>query len=269
MSRKKKINTFATAKDSKRKKRKKIKLEADATEANPLTREIYESTRSVVPFQHSGGATAALQTETETKLDARSLAEKNLELNEAGAGDGIYRGKAGYKNFITKTKAQISMNKFTGTQGPIRASKHFRATFRMDYQPDICKDYHDTGYCGFGDTCKFLHDRGNYKMGWQIEQEFQEKQKKRAMALMMGDDSDNEEPEKDDDLPFACFICKQAFVSPVVTRCGHYFCEQCAIDRCRETRACAACGKNTSGVFNPAKDIIEKMKAAKQTASAI
>ena len=71
------------------------------------------------------------------------------------------------------------------------------------------------------------------------------------------------------DLPFACFICKQAFVSPVVTRCGHYFCEQCAIDRCRETRACAACGKNTSGVFNPAKDIIEKMKAAKQTASAI
>ena len=75
------------------KKRKKIKLEADATEANPLTREIYESTRSVVPFQHSGGATAALQTETETKLDARSLAEKNLELNEAGAGDGIYRGK--------------------------------------------------------------------------------------------------------------------------------------------------------------------------------
>ena len=52
--------------------------------------------------------------------------------------------------------------------------------------------------CSFGDTCKFLHDRGNYKMGWQIEQEFQEKQKKRAMALMMGDDSDNEEPEKDD-----------------------------------------------------------------------
>ena len=35
-------------------------------------------------------------------------------------------------------------------------------------------------------------------MGWQIEQEFQEKQKKRAMALMMGDDSGNEEPEKDD-----------------------------------------------------------------------
>jgi len=35
-------------------------------------------------------------------------------------------------------------------QGPIRAPAHLRATVRWDYQPDICKDYKETGFCGFG-----------------------------------------------------------------------------------------------------------------------
>ncbi len=30
------------------------------------------------------------------------------------------------------------------------------------------------GYCGFGDSCKFLHDRSDYKHGWQLEQEWNE-----------------------------------------------------------------------------------------------
>ena len=40
---------------------------------------------------------------------------------------------------------------------------------RFDYQPDICKDYKETGYCGYGDACKFVHDRGDYKSGWEID----------------------------------------------------------------------------------------------------
>jgi hypothetical protein len=43
---------------------------------------------------------------------------------------------------------------------------------RIDHEPCICKDYKETGFCGFGDSCKFIHDRGDYKMGWQIEREF-------------------------------------------------------------------------------------------------
>jgi len=31
------------------------------------------------------------------------------------------------------------------------------------------------GYCGFGDSCKFLHDRSDYKHGWQLEQEWNER----------------------------------------------------------------------------------------------
>ena len=55
--------------------------------------------------------------------------------------------------------------------GPARAPIHYRATSRFDYQPDVCKDFKDTGYCGYGDACKFLHDRSDYKTGWQIEKD--------------------------------------------------------------------------------------------------
>ena len=58
-------------------------------------------------------------------------------------------------------------------KGPIRAPAHLRATVRWDYAPDICKDYKETGFCGFGDSCKFLHDRSDYKHGWQLEREME------------------------------------------------------------------------------------------------
>ena len=38
-------------------------------------------------------------------------------------------------------------------KGPIRAPLYLRSTVRWDYQPDICKDYKETGYCGFGGQC--------------------------------------------------------------------------------------------------------------------
>jgi RING finger protein 113A len=64
--------------------------------------------------------------------------------------------------------------------GPQRSTTTIRTVTIVDYQPDVCKDYKgkflflrldcngdlidppylETGYCGFGDTCKFLHDRG-------------------------------------------------------------------------------------------------------------
>ena len=35
-------------------------------------------------------------------------------------------------------------------RGPVRATEHIRISCRFDYQPDICKDYKETGYCGYG-----------------------------------------------------------------------------------------------------------------------
>ena len=53
--------------------------------------------------------------------------------------------------------------------GPLRASVHMRQTAIFDYKPDICKDYKETGYCGYGDSCKFIHDRSDYKSGWELD----------------------------------------------------------------------------------------------------
>jgi hypothetical protein len=42
-------------------------------------------------------------------------------------------------------------------------SSHVKQNFIMDYQRDVCKDFLKNGYCGFGDTCKFLHYREEFK----------------------------------------------------------------------------------------------------------
>ena len=47
-------------------------------------------------------------------------------------------------------------------KGPIRAPAHLRATVRWDYQPDICKDYKETGFCGFGGLFISFHGRSDF-----------------------------------------------------------------------------------------------------------
>ena len=69
--------------------------------------------------------------------------------------------------------------------------------------------------------------------------------------------------DSDDDLPFACFICRESFRNPVVTKCKHYFCEKCALNHYKKTKRCFVCAEQTFGVFNPAKDIIKRMKDQK------
>ncbi len=56
-------------------------------------------------------------------------------------------------------------------------------------------------------------------------------------------------------IPFACIICKKPYTNPIVTKCGHYFCEACALQRYRKHPSCAACGAGTGGVFNGAKNL--------------
>uniref|UniRef100_A0A7S3EHB8 C3H1-type domain-containing protein n=1 Tax=Rhodosorus marinus TaxID=101924 RepID=A0A7S3EHB8_9RHOD len=123
--------------------------------------------------------------------------------------------------------------------GPKKAPSNLRASVRFDYQPDICKDYKETGFCGFGDACIFLHDRGDYKSGWQLEKEWDEANAKKKLKLKSGktdQDDDIEDQQKADvkkgkqELPFACFICRKPFIRPIVTLCQHYFDEKCALD---------------------------------------
>ncbi|KAL0479836.1 hypothetical protein AKO1_007463 [Acrasis kona] len=157
-------------------------------------------------------------------------------------------------------------NKITG-KGPIRSSASIRVTARMDYQPDVCKDYMETGFCGYGDNCKFAHIREDYKAGWQIEKEWEEEQKKKKrQGGYIEDDPEPEEP--DDGLPFACFICREPFKNPVVTICKHYFCESCALKHYNggKQQKCFNCSEPTNGIFNTAREIIAKMKRIEEKA---
>jgi len=57
-------------------------------------------------------------------------------------------------------------------------------------------------------------------------------------------------------------------VNPVVTKCKHYFCEDCAINHHQKDPRCACCRENTGGTFNVATDIMKKQKKKKKETQA-
>lgn len=208
--------------------------------------------------------------ETEHDRDARAVFERSKGMDNPGDGS-VYRGANNYRNFTEK--AETFDKAVLSGKGPQRASMHYRAICRFDYQPDICKDYKETGYCGYGDACVFLHDRGDYKSGWQLEKEWEaaekEREKERQRRLARGDgDADGTDAEgtaevEDDGLPFACLLCRKPWTvesNPVVTKCGHHFCETCALTKVG--KRCATCNEPTHGTFNAAKRL--RQRIAKQ-----
>lgn len=246
------------------------------------------------------GATATYNLDTEFDRDAQATFERaaklNKELKSQSTDDKIYRGINNYQQFYEK-KDTAQGNASSGiarAKGPMRAPSNLRATVRWDYQPDICKDYKETGYCGFGDSCKFMHDRSDYKHGWQLENDWLKEQGLASKAAFGGsryskksrrrresdeeetnpdEDDDNDDPNKyvikgvnssddDEDIPFKCLICRDSFINPVVTKCKHYFCEKCFLARNKKTTKCFACNTQTMGIFFVAKDIIKKMAEA-------
>ncbi|CAH1447822.1 unnamed protein product [Lactuca virosa] len=253
--------------------------EADNTKATIFQ---FDSSKEI-QVQNDSRATATLETETDFSRDARAIRERVLKqadqaLKGKGNGNGngdekLYKGIHGYTDYKAgfRREQTVASEKAGGSHGPLRASAHIRVSARFDYQPDICKDYKETGYCGYGDSCKFMHDRGDYKSGWQMERDWDEAEKarKRKLALKGDDDDDEDEDEHNDDdddededgLPFACFICRQPFVDPVMTKCKHYFCEHCALKHHAKKKKCYVCNQPTLGIFNTAHEIRKRMAA--------
>ncbi|KAK7204417.1 hypothetical protein BZA70DRAFT_192104 [Myxozyma melibiosi] len=154
-----------------------------------------------VGVEHKGSGSAALSNTTDiTKKSAMYdedflLGKKKLKPSsdevdgEVLSGDaaealeqqqqqqqGIYRGNANYAKFITPREQA------TRKVGPMKSASNIRSTTVTDYQPDVCKDYKQTGFCGYGDSCKFVHMRENYKAGWQLDKEWEEVQRKKNKA---------------------------------------------------------------------------------------
>lgn len=214
----------------------------------------------------------------EGKLDAKSLLGSTRNgakpATEGNGKEGTYQGTSSYSNFIQKNP-EADQRKLVG---PMKSSTNVRTITITDYAPDVCKDYKQTGFCGFGDSCKFLHAREDYKQGWALDRDWEintkgKKQDGKIVASANRDTNadDQNEDEKEaallEKIPFACVICKQPYKNPIVTKCEHYFCEKCALQRYRKNPNCAACGSGTGGVFNGAKNLkklLEKKKAREE-----
>lgn len=176
--------------------------------------------------------------------------------------DGTYKGLANQAKYIAKNPDAPNR-----TVGPIKAATNIRTITVTDFAPDVCKDYKQTGFCGFGDNCKFLHAREAYQQGWQLDKEWEKAnrgKKGTAGTIMASADRSAKAADGTEDaaeaallekIPFACIICKGPYKEPIITRCGHYFCLPCALQRYRKEPSCAACGAGTSGVFNTAKTL--------------
>ena len=214
---------------------------------------------------------ATLETETSSSTDTRAVLEANLKSTLGGTSNddtGVYTGAANYKAIIPKSLDSIRSNKATGFSGPLRANTTIRVTSRFDYQPDVCKDYKETGFCGFGDTCVFMHDRGGGPTAGGLEDEWEKKRKdkeveqEKAMKQLLCQVTGEEEPEKEkvDDLPFACNVCRGDFSDPQETACSHYFCGKCITSHYKKSPACPVCKKDLGGVFKRPDRLLRKKK---------
>lgn len=141
--------------------------------------------------------------------------------------------------------------------GPKGAPRNVRVTTLTDFQPDVCKDFLQTGYCGYGDTCKFLHIRDELRAKRPVEKEWETVGQGNgalggslAGSLVGSLAAKPQGPGSPE--PFRCPICKDDYKSPVRTACGHKFCRACFMGRFRaKKRRCFVCKKDTGGVATP------------------
>lgn len=148
---------------------------------------------------------------------------------------------------------QATTDKSAGEKsvGPIKPPPiSIKTTTITDFQPDVCKDFLQTGYCGYGDTCKFLHIRDELKQRKPIEKEWE------TVTVQQKTDKSKEQ------MPYRCVICSKDYSLPVKTECNHLFCQKCFMNRYRNLKKpnCFICGKDTGGVCSPVlKKELEKL----------
>ena len=129
---------------------------------------------------HVNKALEILEGDEAEEMLAKRIRKEDVDDVDDVPHDGLYHGQKSYKTHIKKSQ-EVPKSMRTG---PVRSNNStIRTVTIVDYQPDVCKDYKgahsvytipfpfcgltdklqhpsETGFCGFGDTCKFLHDRG-------------------------------------------------------------------------------------------------------------
>ncbi|KAF4455334.1 autophagy-like protein 3 [Fusarium austroafricanum] len=243
-----------------------------STGKKDLTATVYSADRSV-PITSTNDATKHsnwYDEDSKDALSAKNLLGSTRAVAKDSQPDGTYKGLANQTSFIQKNPDAPNRAK-----GPVKAASNIRTITVMDFKPDVCKDYKKTGWCGFGDSCVFAHIRDDVKQGWQLDKEWEEvaKGRKNLGGTVVASANRNKKEETAEDaeeiamlekIPFACIICEGSYREPIVTRCGHYFCEPCALKRYRKDPTCAACGAGTNGVFNSAKKLKKLLEKKKE-----
>ncbi|MDI1492239.1 MAG: RNA-splicing factor [Ramalina farinacea] len=254
-------------------KRRKKSAIVTATSANP-SKSSSQNTSDII-------GTTNFSADRSTTIAPTNDATKQSNWYDEKALLGTTRSKAAPATLSTATTNNTSNSKSgagggggSGKHvGPVKAPTNVRTITVTDFAPDVCKDYKQTGFCGFGDSCKFLHAREDYKQGWELDKEWEKVGSKTKNVpgqrrRRNGEEVDEEEEEDAllETIPFACIICKEGYKQPIVTKCGHYFCEGCALGRYRKNPNCAACGAGTNGVFNGAKQLKKLLERKRERA---
>jgi RING finger protein 113A len=203
-----------------------------------------------------------LDIDAEVEQDAFLRAKQNIKISQEVANGtlktNVYRGENGYANYVKLSEDDLRSQRVRGTLGPIKAPSNVRSSVRVDYQKYLCKDFNEKGYCGYGDNCIYLHDRYDYKPGWQIDQEYDKaikNQQLKKQGIKVDEDSDYEIHESDQEKDQKCGICDQDPMKPVMTECQHRFCESCALKHYGKTGKCYICHQETHGIFNKIEEV--------------
>ena len=176
----------------------------------------------------------SVESETSTKIVAGIDA-----FRMSGIDSGVFEDTVVRNERVREIQKQIDsgdlkegVSRKSAAYGP--KAVNMRVTSRFDYQMDICKDYKDSGYCGFGDTCKFLHDRSVVKTGWELDREWAERN-------VVSKKVEEEEEKK------VCYKCAK-YDELYKTQCNHIYCETCFLQT--SSVKCQKCGSPTFGIFN-------------------
>jgi RING finger protein 113A len=221
-------------------------------------------------------------------LAKRARKDNDSAGEDEGPDDGLYRGQAAYRTHLKKNKDVPKAMRV----GPQRSTDTIKTITIVDYQPDVCKDYKGAlcvsvisdvderrcrdwllrfwRYVQIPARPWYMYvflplllplTHHHYCLadlaGWQLDAVASAPKSNAKNAPSSGSDSD-------EDIPFACLICRKPYTDPIVTRCGHYFCSACAIRRFARTPKCRACGAPTGGMFNRAGKVIEKVARKKR-----
>lgn len=220
----------------------------------------------------------------ESATNAYSKLKEELENQE-----GLESKKRDERTDLQKMRDRNEKSsKFYATVGPVRSFNTIKHTNTIDYNPSRCKDFFEAGYCVFGNSCIFIHDRNDYKFGWEEERDWEQKQKRkmerrqrRLEAAEEGREDEvslstedeevdaNEEPAKYGHIDPKCTICGGQYVNPTLIDCGHVFCDRCAQQQYMSTGKCSKCGKKNQGIFNSGAKILEKAKAEREERAAL